>query len=183
MVKRQRAMKKVTHALFFISTELVKAIKLEGQKTVTVNWYTTKCLSEFLQEVNVRGLMLHLDNTSSNTAGLTAEFFKQKQIKVVEPPSYSPGLAMCDFLLFFNLKKNLRGRRFHSEEIDVAINAFFHQFHEMNGLRHLICGKVVCKSVLILKKTTLTILTFFKYNFKKLEASQKFQSDPSNLFT
>ena len=39
---------------------------------------------------------------------------------------YSPDLAMRDFWLFFNLKKNLRGCRFHSEEeIDVAINAFF----------------------------------------------------------
>ena len=43
-----------------------------------------------------------------------------------EHPPYSPDLAMRDFWLFFNLKKNLRGRRFHSEEeIDVAINAFF----------------------------------------------------------
>ncbi|PRD22711.1 UNVERIFIED_CONTAM: hypothetical protein NCL1_48397 [Trichonephila clavipes] len=37
---------------------------------------------------------------------------------------------------------NLHGRRFNSEEeTDVAINAFFHQFQEMNGLRHLICRK------------------------------------------
>lgn len=126
MVKRQRALKKVMYAVFFRSTGLVKAIKLEGQKTVTANWYTTKCLPEILQEVNVRGLMLHHDNASSHTAGLTVEFLKQKQIKVIEHPPYSPDLAMCDFWLFFNLKKNLRGRRFHSEEeIDVAINAFF----------------------------------------------------------
>ncbi|GFS62435.1 histone-lysine N-methyltransferase SETMAR [Trichonephila clavipes] len=70
--------------------------------------------------------MLHHDNASSHTAGLTVEFLKQKQIKVIEHPPYSPDLAMCDFWLFFNLKKNLRERRFHSEEeIDVAVNAFF----------------------------------------------------------
>ena len=46
-----------------------------------------------------------------------------------EHPPYSPDLAMHDFWLFFNLKKNLRGCRFHSkEEIDEAINAFFHLF-------------------------------------------------------
>ncbi|MFX6318898.1 hypothetical protein ABTF97_18765, partial [Acinetobacter baumannii] len=74
MVKRQGALKKVMYAVFFRSTGLVKAIELEGQKTVTANWYTTKCLPEILQEVNVRGLMLHHDNASSHTAGLTVEF-------------------------------------------------------------------------------------------------------------
>ena len=41
-------------------------------------------------------------------------------------PPHSPDLSMCDFWLFFNLKKILRGRRFHSkEENNVATNAFF----------------------------------------------------------
>ena len=63
---------------------------------------------------------------------------------------------MRDFWLFLNLKKNLRGRRFHSEEeTDVAINAFFHLFQEINGLRHLICEKFVYKSALMLEETTL----------------------------
>lgn len=70
--------------------------------------------------------MLHHDNASSHTARLTVEFLEQKHIKVIEHPPYSPDLAMCDFWLFFNLKKNLRGRRFHSEdEIDEAIKAYF----------------------------------------------------------
>ncbi|GFW29780.1 histone-lysine N-methyltransferase SETMAR [Trichonephila clavipes] len=144
------------HAVFFRSTGFVKAIKLEGQKTVTANWCTTKCLPEVLQEVNVRGLLLHQDNTSFHTAGLTVEFLNQKQIKVIEYPPHSPDLAMCDFWLLFNAKKNLGGLRFHSEEeIDVAINAFFHPFQELNGLRHFICGKFVYKSALMLEKTSL----------------------------
>ena len=102
---------------------------MEEQKTVTANWYTAKCLSEILQEVNVRGLMLHHDNASSHTTGLTVEFLKQIQINVREHPPNSPDLAMRDFWLFFNLKKNLRGHRFHlEEEIDVAINAFFFMY-------------------------------------------------------
>ncbi|GFV32060.1 histone-lysine N-methyltransferase SETMAR [Trichonephila clavipes] len=78
-------------------TGLVKAIKLEGQMAVTANSYTTKCLTDFLQEVNVRVPMLHHDNASSHTARLTVEFLKQKQIIVIEHPPYSPDLAMCDF--------------------------------------------------------------------------------------
>ena len=53
MMKRQRAMKIVMYAIFFTSTELIKAIKLEECKTVTAIWYTTKFLLEILQEVNV----------------------------------------------------------------------------------------------------------------------------------
>ena len=70
--------------------------------------------------------MLHHDNASSHTAGLTVEFLKQKQIKVIEYPPYSLDLAMCELWLFFYQKKNLRGSQFHSEEeIDVVINAIF----------------------------------------------------------
>ena len=87
--------------------------------------------------MNVKGLMLHHDNASSHTAGLSVEFLNQKQIKVIEHLPYSPDPVMCDFWLFLNLKKNLHGRQFHSEEeIDVAVNAFFHLFQEINGLRH-----------------------------------------------
>ena len=125
MVKRQRALKKVMYAFFFRRMGLVKVIKLEEQKTITANWYTNKCLPEILQKMNVRGLMLHLENASSHTSGLTVEFLKQKQIKLIEHPPYSPYLIMCDFWLVFNIKKKLCGRRFHSEgDIDVAKNAF-----------------------------------------------------------
>lgn len=37
MEKRQRSMNTVMHAVYFRSTALVKAIKLEGQKAVTAN--------------------------------------------------------------------------------------------------------------------------------------------------
>ncbi|GFT82112.1 hypothetical protein TNCV_3910391 [Trichonephila clavipes] len=57
-------------------TGLIEAIKLEGQKTVTENWYTTNCLSEILQEVNVCGLMPYHESASSHTPGSTAKFLK-----------------------------------------------------------------------------------------------------------
>ncbi|GFV07684.1 histone-lysine N-methyltransferase SETMAR [Trichonephila clavipes] len=103
MVKSQRTMKKVMYAGFFRSTGLIKSIELEGQKTVTANWYTTKCLPKILQDVNVRRLMIHHNNASFHTSRLTAEFLKQKQIKVIEHPPFSPDLAKCDFWLSFNL--------------------------------------------------------------------------------
>ena len=64
MVKRQRKMKRGMYAIYYRSTEFVKAIKLEGQKAVTTNWYTTKCLPDIRQdqEVNVRELIFHHDS-------------------------------------------------------------------------------------------------------------------------
>ncbi|KFM59502.1 Histone-lysine N-methyltransferase SETMAR, partial [Stegodyphus mimosarum] len=70
--------------------------------------------------------MLHHDNASSHSAKLTAEFLEQKRMEVIEHPPHSLDSAMCDFWLFFNLKKNLHGHCFHSEaETDEAINAVF----------------------------------------------------------
>ncbi|GFX39639.1 uncharacterized protein TNCV_2103831 [Trichonephila clavipes] len=43
MVKRQRAM----YGIFFGRTGLGKAIKLEGQNTVTANWYTINVFQKF----------------------------------------------------------------------------------------------------------------------------------------
>ncbi|GFU51829.1 uncharacterized protein TNCV_3733441 [Trichonephila clavipes] len=59
VVKSQRAMKKVMYAIFYRSMGLIKAIKLEGEKTITANWYNTKCLPEILQEVTVRNFQKH----------------------------------------------------------------------------------------------------------------------------
>ncbi|PRD30148.1 UNVERIFIED_CONTAM: hypothetical protein NCL1_27295 [Trichonephila clavipes] len=100
------------YPVFFRSSELVKTIKLERQKTVTANWCTTKCLTEILQECNVRGLMLQHDSASSYTARLRVVFLKQKQLRMIKPwmESLSSGSS-----------KNIRGHRFYSEEeIDVG---------------------------------------------------------------
>ena len=84
-------------AVFFRSAGLVKAMKLEGQKAVTANWYGTKFLQEIFQEMNVKGFMLHSDNTSSHVARLIVEFLQQKHSKVMEHPPYYLNLVMCDF--------------------------------------------------------------------------------------
>lgn len=130
-VKKQKSMKKVMYAVFFRSSGLVKAIKLKEQRTVTANWYTEVCLPEVLADLKIRGLLLHHDNASSHTARKTLDFLKANGVKVIEHPPYSPDLAMCDFWLFFRLKKHLRGRRFLSEdEIEDAINEYFDSISE-----------------------------------------------------
>ncbi|PRD25286.1 UNVERIFIED_CONTAM: hypothetical protein NCL1_41345 [Trichonephila clavipes] len=62
------------------------------------NSYTIKYLQQILQ----KGPMLHKDNASSHSAGLTTEFLEQKQIKVIEHPTYSPDLAINEWFEAFN---------------------------------------------------------------------------------
>jgi hypothetical protein len=127
VLKVQRTLGKVLYAVFFRSTGLVKAVKLEGQKSVTAKWYTEVCFPEVLSDLNVRGLMLHHDNASSHTASLTQKFLDDNRVKTVPHSPYSPDLAMCDFWLFPGLKRHLRGIKFNSEEeeIDSAVMAYF----------------------------------------------------------
>ncbi|MEE2373769.1 transposase [Klebsiella pneumoniae] len=126
MMKKQRAMKKVMYAVFFRSTGLVAAIKLEEQKTVADKWYVEHCLPTVFSKVPRKGILLHHDNASSHTAAITRQYLAENKIKVIEHPPYSPDLPMCDFWLFFELKKHLRGKRFQSEEeIDIAVTSYF----------------------------------------------------------
>lgn len=53
IMKTQRRMENVMYTVFFRSIGPVKLIKLDGQKTITTKWYTTKCLPEILEIMNV----------------------------------------------------------------------------------------------------------------------------------
>ena len=41
--------------------------------------------------------------------------------KIIPHPAYSLNLAPNDFLIFPNLKKDIRGRHFHSDEVMIAV--------------------------------------------------------------
>lgn len=131
VVKRNRTVSKVLYAVFFRCSGLVKAVKLEGQKSVTALWYTTECLPKVFRDTEKKGLLLLHDNASSHTAKLTMEFLRENHIKIIPHPPYSPDLAMCDFWLFSGLKSKLRGRSFDSEdEIDTAVFDYFNSIPE-----------------------------------------------------
>ncbi len=58
--------------------------------------------------------LLHDDNASPHTSGVTVEFEARTGIERVLHPPYSPDLAPCDFFLFPFLKKQLRGKTFRT---------------------------------------------------------------------
>ena len=65
-------------AAFFRRSGLVKAVKLEGQKTVTANWYTNVCLPKIFDEVSIKGTIFHHDKAPSHTALIKKQFLKEK---------------------------------------------------------------------------------------------------------
>ena len=126
VVRKTKTIGKVLYAVFFNTAGLIQAVKLEGQKTCTALWYTTKCLPRVLSSVGTSDVMIHHDNSRIHTASLTTQFLTEKNVKMVPHPPYSPDLAMCDFWLFSGLKHNLRGKSFKSEEeIDEAVLGYF----------------------------------------------------------
>ena len=69
-----------------------------------------------------------LKNATPHTAHVVLNFLDNHGIQVMPHPPYSPDLAPCDFSLFPELKKRLRGRRFTQNSAVVkAVEAIFKQ--------------------------------------------------------
>ena len=66
--------------------------------------------------------ILHHDNAPAHRAVTTNEFLAKHNIPSLPHPPYSPNLAPCDFILFPQLKKTTKGRRFGDIE-EVQANA------------------------------------------------------------
>jgi len=56
--------------------------------------------------------ILHHDNAPAHRAVTTNEFLVKHNIPLLPQPPYSPDLAPCDFFLFPQLKKTMKGRQF-----------------------------------------------------------------------
>lgn len=96
-----------------------------------------------------KGVLLLHDNAPVHTAGVSKDAVRQCGFTEVEHPPYSPDMAPSDYYLFPNLKRDLRGRKFSSdEELQAAV---FSHFEDKNcdyfykGLEMLIhrCQKCV----------------------------------------
>jgi len=66
--------------------------------------------------------ILHHDNAPAHRAVTTNEFLAKHNILSLPQPPYSPDLAPCDFFLFPQLKKTMKGCRFNYVE-DIQANA------------------------------------------------------------
>lgn len=126
-IKRARSVGKKMIASFFSASGHVATITLEDRRTVNSEWYTTQCLPQVFQKIkenrpkaSLRGICLHIDNATAHSAARTLEFLERSRVKLVGHPPYSPDLAPCDFFLFPEVKKKIRGRTFLTPEEAVA---------------------------------------------------------------
>ena len=62
------------------------------------------------------GVLLQQDNPRVHTCKVTMDAVEQNGYKLIPHPIYSPDLASADFFLFPNLKKEIRGCHFRSDE-------------------------------------------------------------------
>ncbi|CAH1953450.1 unnamed protein product [Acanthoscelides obtectus] len=125
-VIRSRSLSKKMVATFVSKAGHIATIPLNGQKTVTVDWYTTTCLPKVITELrNIipeRRIILHQDNASSHTAQKTRQYFTEENVELLDHPPYSPDLNPYGFCTFPKITNRLRGQRFQSPE--EAVDAF-----------------------------------------------------------
>ena len=68
------------------------------------------------------GILLQQDNVRVHTCKVAMDAVEQNGYKLIPHPAYSPDLAPSDFFLFPNLKKDIRGLHFRSdEEVVMAV--------------------------------------------------------------
>ena len=60
------------------------------------------------------GIILLLDNARHHTANMVSDKLQRFGWETLQHLQYSPELSPCDFQIFSDLQKDIRGRRFHS---------------------------------------------------------------------
>ena len=69
-----------------------------------------------------KGVLLQQDNTRVHTCKVAIDAVEQNGYELIPHPAYSPDLAPSDFFLIPNLKKDIRGLHFRSdEEVVMAV--------------------------------------------------------------
>ena len=67
-----------------------------------------------------RGILFQQDNARVHTCKIAMDAVERNGYELIPHPAYSPDLAPSDYFLFTNLKKDIRGRHFRSNEEVVA---------------------------------------------------------------
>ena len=63
-----------------------------------------------------KGVLLQQDNARVHTCKVAMDAVERNEYDLIPHPAYSPYLAPSDFFLIPNLKKDIRGLHFRSDE-------------------------------------------------------------------
>ena len=76
----------------------------------------TRALRKKRQQLDFNRVIYHQDNAPSHTAADTILDIELLGFELLKHPAYSPDLAPMDFMVFPELKRQLRGIKFESAE-------------------------------------------------------------------
>ena len=130
--KRSISAGKVMASVFWDAEGIIMIDYLEKGKTMTSDRYCT-LLSQLKEKIKSkrrgklqRGVLYHQDNAPVHKAARSMAKIQDIGFEILDHPAYSPDLAPSDFFLFGNLKKNLRGVQYRSdEEVIEAVEGYF----------------------------------------------------------
>ena len=75
-----------------------------------------------------KGVMLQQNNPRVHTCKVAMDAVERNGYELIPHPAYSPDLAPSDFFLFPNLKKDIRGLHFRSdEEVVTAVEEWVNE--------------------------------------------------------
>ena len=120
--KTQPSAGKVMATVFWESKGVIMLDFLPKRNTITGVYYANlldqlrTAIHEKRQGKLSKGVLLQQDNKRVHTCKVAMDAVEQNGYELIPHPAYSPELAPSDFFLFPNLKKDIRGLHFRSDE-------------------------------------------------------------------
>ena len=117
---------KVMANVFWDEQGVIMLDFLAKKRTITVAYYADLLdqLRTVIREKRrgklSKGILLQQDNARVHTCKIAMDAVERNGYELIPHPAYSPDLAPSDYFLFPNLKKDIHGRHFRSNEEVVA---------------------------------------------------------------
>ena len=124
--KTQPSAGKVVATVFWDTHGVIMLDFLAKKSTITDAYYANlldqlrTAIREKHQGKLSKGILLQQDNARVHTCKIAMDAVEQNVYKLIPQSAYSPDLAPSDYFLFPNLKKDIHGRHFRSNEEVVA---------------------------------------------------------------
>lgn len=103
-----------------------KGVTITGEYYARLLERLRQCIKEKRRGKLAKGVLLLQDNAPVHKSRIAMAALSKCGFENLDHPPYSPDLAPSDYYLFPNLKRELRGRKFHTDdEVKDAISAHF----------------------------------------------------------
>ena len=129
--KMQLSDGKVMATVFWVAKGIIMLDFLPKRSTITGVYYANlldqlrTAINEKHQGKLSKGVLLQQDKARVHTCKVAMDAVERNRYELIPHPAYSPDLAPSDFFLFPNLKKDIHGFHFRSdEEVVTAVEVW-----------------------------------------------------------